>query len=40
MDPDQTASTGASDLAPHCLSMRLKIFSGRQKKHTFCDFVL
>ena len=28
MDTDQTAPT---DLDPHCLSMRFKYFSGRQK---------
>ena len=49
MDPDQTAPTEInnpsipsltlSDLSPHCLSLRLRIFSGRQK-HTFCDYAL
>ena len=28
-----------SDLGPHCLFMRLQIFSRRQK-HTFCDYAL
>ena len=35
MEPDQTAP----DLGPHCLSLRLQMFSGRQK-HTFCDYAL
>ena len=46
MDPDQTAPVQIrlllqeqSDLGPHCLSMRLQIFNGRQK-HTLCDNVL
>ena len=34
MDPDQTAPTGA-DQGPHCLSTRLKYFSGRHKKIHF-----
>ena len=37
MDPFQTAFTAIH--GPHCLSMRLQIFSGRQK-HTFGDFAL
>ena len=39
VDPDQTAPEEQSDLGTHCLSVRLQIFSGRQK-HTFCDYAL
>ena len=28
------------DLGPHCLSMRLQIFTWTTKKHTFCDDAL